>query len=125
MMPDSHKDMEISAKYGLDARHDVKWKTSMMLPEHVSMLRGFGQEVKLDARPDLDEWDYDAIQHTLDTAKIRKSDTKVKLWRDGHFIYKRGIVESVDLKRRVIELEDPFSLLQLKLDEIVDVTIMD
>ena len=42
-----------------------------------------------------------------------------------HSIYNRGIVESVDLRRRVIELEDPFSLLQLKLDEIVDVTIMD
>ena len=125
MMPDSHKDMEISAKYGLDARHDIKWKTSMMLPEHVAMLRGFGWEVKLEAKPDLNEWDYDAIQHTLDAAYTRKSDTKVKMWRDGAFFYRRGIVERVDLKRRVIELEDPFSLLQLKIDEIVGVTIMD
>lgn len=108
----------------LKDRGNKKW-VAMMLTEHVSLLREYGKEIKREPRPDLDEWDYDAIQHTLDMAIKTKADTKVKLWRDGAFIYKRGIVESVDLKRRVIELEDPFSLLQLKLDEIVDVTIMD
>ena len=42
----------------------------------------------------------------------------------GAFIYMRGIEECVDLRRRVIQPEDLFSLIQLKLDEIVDVTIM-
>lgn len=102
----------------------MKWQ-GMMLTEHVAMLKEYNQEIKKEPKPELDEWDYDAIQHTLEMAIKTKADTKVKLWRDGAFIYKRGIVESVDLKRRVIELEDPFSLLQLKLDEIVDVTIMD
>ena len=108
----------------LQDRGNKKW-VAMMLTEHVSLLRKYGEEIKREAKPDLDEWDYDAIQHTLDMAIKSKADTKVKLWRDGTFIYKRGIVESVDLRRRVIELEDPFSMLQLKLDEIVDVTIMD
>lgn len=102
----------------------MKWQ-GMMLTEHVAMLKEYNQEIKKEPKPELDEWDYDAIQHTLDAANKSKADTKVKLWRDGQFIYRRGILESVDLKRRVIELEDPFSLLQLKLDEIVDVTIMD
>lgn len=108
----------------LQDRGNKKW-VAMMLPEHVSLLREYGKEIKREPNPELDEWDYDAIQHTLDTAIKSKADTKVKLWRDGAFFYNRGIVESVDLRRRVIELEDPFSLLQLKLDEIVDVTIMD
>lgn len=108
----------------LQDRGNKKW-VAMMLPEHVSLLREYGKEIKREPIPELDEWDYDAIQHTLDTAIKSKADTKVKLWRDGAFFYNRGIVESVDLRRRVIELEDPFSLLQLKLDEIVDVTIMD
>ncbi|MEK5207463.1 YolD-like family protein [Psychrobacillus sp. FSL H8-0510] len=102
----------------------MKWQ-GMMLTEHVTMLKEYNQEIKKEPKPELDEWDYDAIQHTLDMAIKSKADTKVKLWRDGAFFYKRGIVESVDLQRRVIELEDPFYLLQLKLDEIVDVTIMD
>ncbi|MEK5206684.1 YolD-like family protein [Psychrobacillus sp. FSL H8-0510] len=105
-------------------RGNKKW-VAMMLPEHVFLLREYGKEIKREPIPELDEWDYDAIQHTLDMAIKSKADTKVKLWRDGAFFYNRGIVESVDLRRRVIELEDPFSLLQLKLDEIVDVTIID
>jgi hypothetical protein len=105
-------------------RGSKKW-VAMMLPEHVALLREYSKEIKREPKPDLDEWDYDAIHHTLDIAIKSKADTKVKMWRDGAFIYNRGIVESIDLRSRVMELEDPFSLLQLKLDEIVDVTIMD
>ncbi|MEK3955708.1 YolD-like family protein [Psychrobacillus sp. FSL K6-1464] len=101
-----------------------KWQ-GMMLTEHVSMLKGFKQGLKREAKPQLDEWDYDAIQTILDIAIISKADTKVKMWRDGEFVYRRGIVEGVDLSRREIELQDPFYLLKLNLDEIVDVTIID
>lgn len=125
MMPDSHKEMEISTKYGLDARKNVKWKTSMMLPEHVAMLRNYGEEVKREDRPDLNEWDLEAIQDCLHRSMLSKSDTKIKMWRDGQFFYNRGTIEDIDLKRRTLELQDPFYLLSLNLDEIVDVTIMD
>lgn len=89
------------------------------------MLKGYNLELKREPKPQLDEWDYDAIQHTLDMAIKSKADTKVKLWREGEFIYNRGIVDGVDLRRREIELQDPFYLLKLNLDEVVDVTIMD
>lgn len=123
-MPDSHREMEIS-KYGLDVRRGVKWKTAMMLPEHVAMLRSFGEEVKREDRPELNEWDLEAIHDCLQLAMTSKSDTKIKMWRDGEFFYKRGIIESINLTRRTLELEDPFYLFSLNLDEIVDVTIMD
>lgn len=123
-MPSSHKEMEIS-KYGLDVRRGVKWKTSMMLPEHVKMLREYGTEVKREDRPDLSEWDLEAIQDCLNSAMLQKADTKIKLWRNGKFIYNRGTIESIDLQRRSLELQDPFYLLTIKVDEIVDVTIMD
>lgn len=102
----------------------MKWQ-GMMLTEHVTMLKEYNQEIKRIPKPQLDEWDYDAIQHTLDAALKSKADTKVKLWRDGEFIYRRGTIESVDIQRRILELDDPFSLLKLSLDEIVDVSIMD
>lgn len=102
----------------------MKWQ-GMMLTEHVAMLKEYNLEIKKEPKPELDEWDYDAIQHTLEMAIKSRADTKVKLWRDGAFFYNRGVVESVDLQRRIIELEDPFYLLRLSLDEIVDVTIMD
>ena len=108
----------------LQDRGMMKWQ-GMMLTEHVTMLKSYNHEIKMTPRPDLDEWDYDAIIHALDMAIKSKADTKVKLWRDGQFIYNRGTVESVNLQKREIELQDPFYLLSLKLDEIVDVTIMD
>ena len=108
----------------LQDRGSKKW-VAMMLPEHVALLRQYSEEIKREPKPELDEWDYDAIQHTLDAAIKSKADTKIKRWKDGEFIYNRGTVESVNLQKREIELQDPFSLLSLKLDEIVDVTIMD
>ncbi|MEK5217781.1 YolD-like family protein [Psychrobacillus sp. FSL H8-0487] len=124
MMPNSHINMEKS-KYGIDVRRNVKWKTSMMLTEHVKMLREYGAEVKREPRPDLNEWDLEAIHDCLQRASVQKSDTKIKMWRDGEFFYNRGIIESIDLTRRTLELEDPFYLFLLNLNEIVDVTIMD
>ncbi|MFZ0578300.1 MAG: YolD-like family protein [Psychrobacillus psychrotolerans] len=114
-----------TSKYVKDVRRNVKWKTAMMLPEHVVMLREYGTEIKREPKPDLNEWDFEAIQDNLQLAMRSKADTKVKLWRDGQFSYNRGTVEGIDIKRRTLELQDPFYLFSIKLDEIVDVTIMD
>lgn len=97
MMPYSHKNMEIS-KYGLDVRQGVKWKTSMMLPEHVKMLRNFADEVKREEKPDVNEWDLEAIHDCQQLAMLSKADTKLKLWRDGQFYFNRGTVESIDIQ---------------------------
>ncbi|MEK3955284.1 YolD-like family protein [Psychrobacillus sp. FSL K6-1464] len=102
----------------------MKWQ-GMMLTEHVSMLNEYNQDLKRIPKPQLDEWDYDAIQHTLDASLRSKADTKVKLWRDGEFIYRRGTIESINIQRRTLELDTPFSLIKLNVDEIVDVTIID
>lgn len=110
-----------SAKY--HDRGSKKW-VAMMLPEHVKLLREYSAEIKRDPRPDLNEWDLEAIHDCLQLAMTSKSDIKIKWWRDGQFIYHRGTIESSDLTRRTLELNDPFSLIKLNLDEIVDVTIM-
>lgn len=48
----------------LQDRGNKKW-VAMMLPEHVALLREYGKDIKREPKPDLDEWDYDAINHTL------------------------------------------------------------
>ena len=111
-----------SAKY--HDRGSKKW-VAMMLPEHVKLLREYNVELKLEDRPDLNEWDLEAIHECLNLAMLCRADTKIKMWRDGQFIYNRGTIESIDLTRRTLELDTPFSLINLNLDEIVDVTIMD
>ncbi|MEK3975492.1 YolD-like family protein [Psychrobacillus sp. FSL K6-1267] len=113
------------SKYGMGPRRNIKWGTSMMLTEHVAMLRDYYEEVKMEAKPELTEFDYVTISETMEIAYQSKADIKIKRWKDGQFIYNRGIIENVDLKRRVIDLQDPFYLMNIKLDDIVDVTIMD
>ncbi len=96
-----------------------------MLTEHVAMLRDYHEEVKKEPKPELTEYDYVLLSESIELAFSSYADTKIKRWKDGQFIYNRGTIEEVDLKRRVIQLQDPFYLLAIKMDDIVDVTIMD
>ena len=98
---------------------------AMMLPEHVAMIRQYNEETKKVPRPDLDEWDLDAIQENINIAMKRNVDVEIKTWEDGKFIFHTGKITWVDLSRRTIEMEDVFKSFVLKLDEIVDVTVLE
>ena len=113
------------SKYPLDPRRNIKWGTAMMLTEHVALLRDYYEDVQKVPKPELTEYDYVTLSESLELAYTTKGDTKIKRWKDGHFIYNRGTIEEVDLKHRLIKLQDPFYLIHIKLDDIVDVTIMD
>lgn len=105
-------------------RGSKKW-VAMMLPEHVTMLRDYHEEIKKVPRPDLNEFDYEAIQEQIEIAMKRNVDIKVKRWKDGEFLYHRGTIQWIDLNKRVLELEDPYRFYEVKIDEIVDVTILE
>ena len=105
-------------------RGSKKW-VAMMLPEHVKMLRDYQEEVKKEPRPELNEFDYEFIQEQLELAMKRNVEIKVKRWREGEFLYNRGVIQWIDVAKRTIELEDPFRCYKLSLDEIVDATIME
>ncbi|WP_342598346.1 YolD-like family protein [Psychrobacillus sp. FSL H8-0483] len=105
-------------------RGSKKW-VAMMLPEHVKMLRDYNEEIKKVARPDLNEFDYEAIQEQIELAMKRNVEIKIKRWKEGEFLYNRGTIQWIDLTKRTIEVEDPFRCFELKIDEIVDVTILE
>ena len=105
-------------------RGSKKW-VAMMLPEHVTMLRDYHEEIKKVPRPDLNEFDYEAIQEQIEIAMKRNVDIEIKRWRDGEFLYHRGTIQWIDLNRRVLELDDPYRFYEIKIDEIVDVTILE
>ena len=105
-------------------RGSKKW-VAMMLPEHVKMLREYGEEIKKEPRPDLNEFDYEAIHDLIALAMQRNVEIKIKRWKEGEYINNRGTIQWIDLRKRTIELEDPFRSFELSLDEIVDVTILE
>ena len=105
-------------------RGSKKW-VAMMLPEHVKMIREYKEEIKKVPRPDLNEFDYEAIQEQIELAMKRNVEIKIKRWKDGEFLYNRGTIQWIDLIKRTIELEDPFHSYKLSIDEIVDATIVE
>lgn len=105
-------------------RGSKKW-VAMMLPEHVKMLREYGEEIKKEPRPDLNEFDYEIIEEQIVLAMKRNVEIKVKRWKEGEFIYNRGTIQWIDLRKRTIELEDSFRSFELPIDEIIDVTLLE
>lgn len=102
-----------------------KWGMAMMLPEHVSLLREYYDEQQKVARPQLDEWDLEIIQENIEIGLKKKCQVHFKRWKEGQFVYNQGTIEEIDLKRRTIEIQDPFSLFPLNIDDIVDVTVLE
>ncbi|MGE7978333.1 YolD-like family protein [Psychrobacillus sp. NPDC093200] len=86
------------SKYPIDPRINIKWGTSMMLTEHVVMLRDYHEEVKREPKPELTEYDYVTLSEAIELAYTTKGDTKIKRWKDGQFIYNRGIIEESSRK---------------------------
>lgn len=101
-----------------------KWQ-GMMLTEHVTMLHEFNHEQKKIPKPLLDEYDLHAIEVTAQSAIKQKKDVLLKIWRDGEIVLNCGTIESIDLEKRTLDLDNPFNLNTYLLDEIVDVTILD
>ncbi|SES35288.1 YolD-like family protein [Psychrobacillus sp. OK032] len=99
-----------------------KWQ-GMMLPEHVAVLNKFFGEKKRVPKPDLNEWDLHANEETLQIALKRKCEMTIKMWWDGGFHFRGGIIKDVDLSKRTIDVDDPFGLHTYMLDSIVDVTV--
>lgn len=108
----------------LQDRGSKKW-VAMMLPEHVKLLREYSEEIKKEPCPNLNEFDYEAIQDQIALAMQRNVEIIIKRWKEGEFIYNRGTIQWIDLRKRTIELEDPFRSFELYIDEIVDVTILE
>lgn len=105
-------------------RGTKKW-TAMMLPEHVEMLREHKQALYETPRPQLDEWDLATIQETIEIAMKRNVEVTVKVWSDGEFIYQVGKITWIDFINREIEMEDALKSFTLRMDGIVDVTIVE
>lgn len=78
---------------------------------------------KKEPRPDLNEFDYEVIHDQIALAMQRNVEIKIKRWKEGEFIYNRGTIQWIDLRKRTIEIEDPFRSFELSIDEIVDVTL--
>jgi hypothetical protein len=116
-----HEKLDLSK---VQDRGSKKW-VAMMLPEHLKLIRQYNDDSKKIPKPELNEWDLETIQESIELAMKRNVEVKIKLWKDGGFTIYVGKLIWVDLNRRLIEMEDTFKSFSLRLDEIVDITLLE
>ncbi len=108
-----------------DKRKNVKWATSMMLPEHVELLRQYKEEQKLVERPYLDEYMLVELQDDLERAYSMQSDVTIKTWKQGVIEEYSGVISEIDIASKTLYVEQPTITYKIKIEEIVYVRLND
>ena len=105
-------------KEGNRDRGKIKWN-SLMLPEHLERLREWQAEDDYIEQPQLDQFDWDNIHETLETASMRQCETEIQIWEDGKITYYQGKLKEINIHSKTVILEDPFGKDRVPVIEIV------
>ena len=108
----------------MDKIHDrgtKKWAMAMMLPEHVEAFKKWMDEDHYVERPQLDDFDPENIQESIDIAYKRRCETHVATWGNGEIMHYGGKITEIDIKSRVLILDTPFGIERLPFADIVGV----
>ena len=82
-------------------RGNIKW-ASMMLPEHLELLREYKQECTEQPR-ELTEWELEELQNTIDRAFNQQLHIKLEEWKDYKIIQWTGIIKSINTNELILE----------------------
>lgn len=104
-------------------RGSIKW-TAMMLPEHVQLLRDEQAEDRSNVRPQLDEFDLEAIQDEIQIAFKSHSTIELRIWRNAAQIFV-GRVTLIDPRLLLLQLDTGLHLQKVSFNEIIGVKILD
>ena len=105
-------------------RGNIKWQ-GMMLPEHNAELKTWQENDKKSEKPQLEDYELELIADEIQRAFKSKSTIKLVYWRDGYLKDDYGKVIEINLTNKTIVLDDPFSTIRYKFDEIVAVSLID
>ena len=106
-------------------RGSKKWSMSIMLPEHVELLREWRNEDQLDKPPSLDEYDLQTLQIEMENAWTRQSEVSIRVWVDGHFKDYYGILKEIHSLTRFLVLEDPYGTSRIAINDVVSIQLLD
>lgn len=84
-------------------RGTIKW-TSMMLPEHVQILKDMWEEDKLDKAPELDEQALEELNTAIMTAFENQQEIHLHMYHNGSFHEYHGFVQKLLPQQRAIKL---------------------
>lgn len=105
-------------------RGALKW-TSLMLPEHIRMLREWKEEDNRVPKPELDEFDFQALQENIELALVRRCQAEIQIWKDHQYHYYVGTITEMDLHTRTIVCDDSLNTKRISVDMITSVQLID
>lgn len=82
-------------------RGTIKW-ASMMLPEHLELLREYKEEYMEQPR-ELTEWELEELQKTINQAFNQQLTVTVEVWKDHTITQWTGIVKSMNTNELILE----------------------
>ncbi|MGE7997624.1 YolD-like family protein [Lysinibacillus sp. NPDC093190] len=82
-------------------RGNIKW-ASLMLPEHLELLREYKQE-RIEQPRELTEWELEELQKTIDQAFNQQLDIKLEVWKDYKITQWAGIIKSINTNELILE----------------------
>ncbi|WP_042145542.1 YolD-like family protein [Paucisalibacillus sp. EB02] len=76
-------------------RGSIKW-TSLMLPEHVELLKKIWNEDKKVVKPHLDEQELEVLNNRILEAYHQKQFIQIEYYQDNQMLEIRGIIKKLD-----------------------------
>lgn len=113
----------MTVKGQIKDRGNIKW-TAMMLPEHVQMLRDWQKETLSEEKPELDNFDLEAIYEEIRIADKRQCAIEIRVWREQAQTFS-GTVTAIDLNTRFLFLGTGLHTQKIPFDEIIDAKTID
>ena len=103
-------------------RGNIKWQ-GLMLPEHNKGIKSWLNKDQYIERPELDEWDLQAMQYEIEVAFRQKCITNVKLWEKGNVIFYSGTITDINQRTMCISVDSPFGRNNMPMKDLVSVQI--
>ncbi|MFJ7933737.1 YolD-like family protein [Sporosarcina sp. NPDC096371] len=101
----------------------IKWQ-GMMLTEHNVEIKTWQDKDQNIERPELDDWELEAIQMELELAYKRQCDANVTVWRNGKTDSYIGKITELDHRLQSISVEGPFGQDRIPVRDIIKVNSM-
>lgn len=85
-------------------RGNIKWG-SLMLPEHLEILREYKQTENVEPPGELTDWELEELQQTINQAINQQLDVKLNVYMDGKKTQWAGIIKSINFNTNELILE--------------------
>lgn len=117
------KKSRLTVKGAVLDRGQLKWG-SLMLPEHVRMLREWEVAYASDQKPELDEAELSLLQEEIEIAYRRQCTVELRYWTTQLSAI-TGVITAIDLSAKSVEVENGERLLRIPFNELCGIRLLE